>query len=200
MPDWLFKPAPTEQRPPRPLVPSRLDDDDHGEAPANSFMRKAAVRGKLIHALFERITDGANLAHAENWLAAQQADDIDRAQLLREVGAIAGHPDWGVFFSAHARSEVPLVAVVGTTVINGRVDRLVVEPGRVRVVDFKTGRQVPQTEAEVPLPFLRQMAHYQAALRTIFPDHDVELSLLFTHEPRLITLSDAILAPHYPAS
>lgn len=200
VPDWLFKAAPAEQRPPRPLVPSRLDDDDYGEAPASNFMRKAALRGKLIHALFERITDGANLAHAEKWLSAQPSDDIDRAQLLREVGAIVGHPDWGVFFSVHARSEVPLVAVVGTTVINGRVDRLVVEPGRVRVVDFKTGRQVPKAEAEVPLPFLRQMAHYRSALQTIFPGHEVEVSLLFTHEPRLITLSDAILAPHYPAS
>jgi ATP-dependent helicase/nuclease subunit A len=201
IPDWLFKAAPAEQSPPRPLVPSRLDDDDYGEAPANSFMRNAAVRGKLIHALFERITDGANLAHAEKWLAAQPADgDIDRATLLREVGAIVAHPDWGVFFSENARSEVPLVAVVGTTVINGRVDRLVVEPGRIRVVDFKTGRQVPQTEADVPLPFLRQMAHYRAALQTIFPGHEIEVSLLFTHAPRLITLSDAILAPHYPIS
>ena len=201
IPDWLFKAAPIEQRPPRPLVPSRLDDDDYGEAPATSFMRKAALRGKLIHALFERITDGASLKHAEKWLAVQPVDgDIDRAQLLHEVGVIVGHADWGVFFSESARSEVPLVAVVGTTVINGRIDRLVVEPGRVRMVDFKTGRQVPQTESDVAVPFLRQMAHYRSALQTIFAGHEVEVSLLFTHAPRLITLSDAILAPHYPTS
>ena len=33
IPDWLFKPAPDEGRPPRPLVPSRFEDDDYGDAP-----------------------------------------------------------------------------------------------------------------------------------------------------------------------
>lgn len=201
VPQWLFEPAPMEQRPPRPLVPSRLDDDDYGDAPADIAMRKAALRGKLIHALFERITDGAALEHAEKWLAMQNVGaDIDRAQILREVRTIVEDPAWAVFFGPEARSEVPLVAVVGTTVINGRIDRLVVEPGLIRVVDFKTGRQVPAAEDAVPVPYLRQMAHYRAALQTIFPGNAVEVSLLFTHAPRLITLSDAILASYNPAS
>jgi hypothetical protein len=44
------------------------------------------------------------------------------------------------------------------------------------------------------------MAHYRAALQTIFPDCKIEVALLFTHAPRFITLSDEILAPYYPAS
>jgi ATP-dependent helicase/nuclease subunit A len=95
---------------------------------------------------------------------------------------------------------VPLAAVVGDTVITGRVDRLVIEPGLIRLVDFKTGRTVPEDENGVIAAYLRQMAHYVAALETIFPSHVVEASLLFTHAPRLITLSDAILAPYKPAS
>jgi ATP-dependent helicase/nuclease subunit A len=200
-PEWLFAPAPMEQRPPRPLVPSRLDDDDYGDAPANAAMRKAANRGKLIHALFERITDSESLKTAEQWLAVQaRNDDIDPAQLLAEVSAVISDPVWAAFFGPQARAEVPLVAVVGETVINGRIDRLLVEPGLVRAVDFKTGRSIPTDAHGVPVPHLRQMAHYRAALQTIFPDCKIEVALLFTHAPRFITLSDQILAPYYPAS
>ncbi len=201
LPSWLFTPAPAEQLPPRPLVPSRVDDDDYGDAPAVAAMRKAAVRGKLIHVLLERITDDASLQKAEQYLAAQTRDhDIDPAQLMAEVRAIVGDPQWAAFFGPAARAEVPLVAVVGETVINGRIDRLLVEPDLVRAIDFKTGRQVPQDENGVPTAYLRQMAHYRAALQTIFPAVRIEVSLLFTYAPRFITLSDDILAPYYPAS
>ena len=200
-PQWLFAQAPAEQRPPRPLVPSQLDDDDYGDAPASSAMRKAAIRGKLIHALLERITDHASLQKAEQWLNAQTPEhDIDPAQIIAEIRAILNDAQLAAFFGPSARAEIPLVAVVGETVINGRIDRLIVEPGLVRAIDFKTGRQVPKDETGVPIPHLRQMAHYRAALQAIFPGTRVEVSLLFTHAPRFIRLSDAILAPYYPAS
>lgn len=200
-PSWLFAAAPQESRPPRPLVPSRLEDDDYGDAPASLAMRAASERGKLLHGLFERVTDAGSLAAASHWLDAIVRDPaIDKQQLLAAATTVIANPEWAAFFSPTARAEVPLAAVVGDTVITGRVDRLVIEPGLVRLVDFKTGRSVPADESGVIVPYLRQMAHYVAALETIFPDSRVEASLLFTHAPRLITLSDAILAPYKPAS
>ncbi len=199
-PDWLFKPAPDEGRPPRPLVPSRLDDDDYGDAPAMLAVRAAAERGKLIHALFERVADAGSLENAERWLDRNVTDPaIDKARILADVRGVVGNPEWQDFFGSNARAEVPLAAVVGETVISGRVDRLLIEPGLVRVLDFKTGRAVPANEASVAVPYLRQMAHYVAALETIFPHSRVEASLLFTYVPRLVSLSDAALAPYKPA-
>lgn len=200
-PPWLFAPAPQEQRPPRPLVPSRLEDDDYGDAPPSLAMQAAATRGKLLHALFERITDEASLDAAAKWLDITVRDSaIDKRQILDAVTAVVRNPDWSDFFKAGARSEVPLAAVVGETVITGRIDRMIVEPGRVRFIDFKTGRSVPDDAQGVITPYLRQMAHYVAALETIFPDCEVEASLLFTHAPRLIRLPDSILQAHKPAS
>ncbi len=201
IPGWLFAPAPVEQRPPRPLVPSRLDDDDYGDAPPSAAMRAAAERGKLIHALFERVTDAASFEAAERWLMANARDvKTDVGKIMADVNAIVGNPQWAAFFGPNARAEVPLAAVVGETVISGRIDRLIVEPGLVRAIDFKTGRSVPVDETKVPTPYLRQMAHYAAALQTIFPDAAIEMSLLFTDGPRLIQLSDAVMAGYKPDS
>lgn len=201
IPTWLFAEAPQEVRPPRPLVPSRIEDDDFGDAPASLKMRAAAERGKLIHALFERVTDDASLTAAQRWLEATVRDHgVDTRQILEAVTTVVNNPEWTAFFSPAARAEVPLAAVVGETVISGRIDRLLIEPGLVRFIDFKTGRSVPDEESGVATPYLRQMAHYAAALETIFPGSKIEASLLFTYAPRLITLSDMVLESYKPAS
>ncbi len=201
VPDWLWQSAPNEQRPPRPLVPSRLDDDDYGDAPATPFMRAAAERGKLIHGLFERMTHNASFEHATRWLIQHNREGTTANEpILNAVKAVLDHPDWSVFFGPLARAEVPLAAVVGETVITGRIDRLVVEPGLVRVLDFKTGRRVPDDVSDVPIAYVRQMAHYVAALETIFPGSRVEANLLFTHTPKMLTLPPDLLGTYKPAS
>lgn len=199
-PYWLFEPAPAEARPPRPLVPSRIDDDDYGDAPASAALGLAAERGKLIHALFERIESHGSMEAATRWLAQQRVEGIDRTELLEQVRSVIVQPNFAAFLGSTARSEVPLAALVGDSVITGRIDRLVVEPDLVRLLDFKTGRHVPRTVDEVPIPHMRQMAHYVAALQVIFPGRKIEASLLFTHAPHIITLPEAALAAYKPAS
>jgi ATP-dependent helicase/nuclease subunit A len=201
-PQWLFQSAPPEGNPPRPLAPSNLDDDLYGDAPASDALRLAALRGKLVHALFEQF-DGRNLAQFQGdalaWLARNDREvQLDHGQMIAQISAVLGNPDWASLFSKSARAEVPLAALVGSTVITGRVDRLLIEADRVRLVDFKTGRKVPQSEPDVPVPQLRQMAHYVAALEAIFPTKQVDANLLYTAGPAMLTLSAAVLAPHKP--
>jgi len=88
--------------------------------------------------------------------------------------------------------------VVEGLVVAGTVDRLVVGPDRVRVVDFKTGRRAPATLADVPAYHLRQMAAYAAALAVIFPERTVEAALLYTAGPVLHPLPPELLAEHKP--
>jgi ATP-dependent helicase/nuclease subunit A len=85
-------------------------------------------------------------------------------------------------------------------VVAGTVDRLLVADGRVRVVDFKTGRAVPASAEEVPGAHLRQMAAYVAALEIIFPGRRVEASLLYTAGPVLHPLPDALLERYRPGA
>jgi ATP-dependent helicase/nuclease subunit A len=203
LPSWILKMAPQESRPPRPLVPSQLGDDDFGDAPATAAMRAGAEKGRLLHALFERVSGGdiaASLAAAQIWLERNNREDaIDNGQVLAELRGVIEHSDYARFFGPDAYAEVPFAAVIGDTVVNGRVDRLVIEADMVRVVDFKTGRNIPRDGGAVPIAYLRQMAHYVAALEVIFEGKQVEASLLFTHGPKLVNLTPEDLAPHKPS-
>ncbi len=201
-PDWLHIAAPAEEIPPRPLAPSNLDDDHYGDAPADPSLKIAALRGKLMHALFEHHA-GETLPDyrksALQWLQRQNpSHDFDHIQAVDEVLAVMAHPEWSVLFCASARAEVPLAALVGTKVITGRVDRLLIQEDRIRLIDFKTGRSIPKDADEVSIPNLRQMAHYVAALESIFAPRKVEAALLYTQGPSIIILPDVLLQAHKP--
>jgi ATP-dependent helicase/nuclease subunit A len=122
----------------------------------------------------------------------------ERAELAKAALSVIAHPDWAELFVPGALAEVPIAATVAGQVIAGTIDRLVVAPGRVRLVDFKTARRVPAGLDEVPVAILRQMGAYGAALQAIYPDARIEAALLYTAAPRLIELSGEVLSRHKP--
>ena len=98
-------------------------------------------------------------------------------------------PEAALLFSGAARAEV---AVAGTLLardgtqrpVLGRIDRLVIEPGRVVIADFKTASSPPAPDA-LPVSILRQMALYRALLKPRFTDRTIEAAILWTAGPRL---------------
>ena len=203
LPEWLHTPAPEERRPPRPLVPSHLDDDDYGEPPTDGTRAQiAAEKGRLIHAIFERLSGSdvdVMMEQAESWLQINSRNtEIGNAGLLRDIRGVIENTEWSAFFGPDARAEVPLAAIVGESVITGRVDRLLIEGDLVRVLDFKTGRHIPETADALPIANIRQMAHYVSALEAVFPGKKVEALLLFTHGPVMMPLPADLLDPHKP--
>ncbi|MCP1471097.1 ATP-dependent helicase/nuclease subunit A [Sphingobium sp. OAS761] len=201
-PDWLRRPAPIEARPPRPLAPSASVEDDVPYPPPTLALRAAAQRGQWLHRLFERLPDlpgDRRRQAADRWLAGQGADDAAiRREVVDQVIRVMDDPAFASLFDDDALAEAPIAAVVGESVIAGTVDRLRVGTDLIQLVDFKTGRHVPATIAEVPTAHIRQMAAYVAALRVIFPDHRIDAGLLYTSAPRLIQLPDALLSMHKP--
>jgi ATP-dependent helicase/nuclease subunit A len=199
LPAWARRPAPQEARPPRPLAPSSIGEDEVADPPPTPAMRAAAERGRLLHALFERlpaITPNARTAAAHRWLerSAGVTDADVRDEIARAACGIIADPRFAALFSPEALGEAPIAATVGGAVIAGTVDRLLVSDDRVQVVDFKTGRRAPASAAEIPVYHLRQMAAYVAALRVIFPGRTVEAGLLYTAGPTLFALTADDLA------
>ncbi|SFP62794.1 double-strand break repair helicase AddA [Sphingomonas rubra] len=201
IPAWARRRAPQESRPPRPLAPSALGDDTVADPPPTPAMRAAAERGRLLHALFERLPPIAvadRTAAADRWLrdTGGVADPATRAEMIAQVARILDDPALVELFGPNSLAEAPIAATIADgRVIAGTVDRLLVGEDVVRLLDFKTGRRVPD---EPPPYHLAQMAGYVAALEAIFPGRRVEAALLYTAGPRLVPLAAADLAPHKP--
>ena len=197
LPEWARTAAPAEARPPRPLSPSALGEDGPALAPPGPAQRAAAERGKLIHALFERlpaVPPAGRRAAALAWLAAHGG----APEIADTVFAILEDARFAPLFGPDALAEAPVAAVVGAAVIAGTVDRLLVTPDAVQVVDFKTGAKVPRSLDEVPAAYLRQIAAYAAALGVVFPARRIEAALLYTHDATLLALPPEVLAAYRP--
>jgi len=197
-PDWLHRPAPREARPPRPLAPSAIGLDFVADPPPGPAMREAARRGRLLHGLFERlpaIAPAGRAAAADHWLAGSAGvdDAQERTALIDPVSDILNDPRFADLFAPEALAEAPIAAVVDGQVIAGTVDRLLVAPDRILVVDFKTGRRAPASLAAIPDHHLVQMAAYARALGAIFPGRRIDAALLYTSGPVLHPLPAALL-------
>jgi ATP-dependent helicase/nuclease subunit A len=202
VPPWLNRPPEDDPRPPRPLAPSALGEE---EAPDPPFPPgsggEAARRGTLIHKLLERLPDvlpDARLAAGSAWLSRNAVDlaQHEHDEMLQAVLSVLAEPGWADLFAPGSLAEVPLVATLGEQVIAGTVDRLLVTPERVLVVDYKTARRPPDGVEQVPRPILRQMAAYVSALEQVWPERRIEAALLYTSVPRLIVIPDNLLAEH----
>jgi ATP-dependent helicase/nuclease subunit A len=126
-------------------------------------------------------------------------DEELRRSLVADACRIIAHPDYSDIFSPEALAEAPIAAVTPDgSVITGTVDRLLIAERAIRLVDFKTGRAVPASAADIPVSHLRQMAAYHAALEVIFPDRAIAAALLYTAGPVLHALPREMLLPYMP--
>jgi ATP-dependent helicase/nuclease subunit A len=119
--------------------------------------------------------------------------------MLVRALAVLAEPHWAELFGPTALAEVPLAATVGGQVIAGTADRLLIEPSRVLVADFKTARRPPVSLDQIPLSTLRQMSAYAAALGAIYPGRTIEAAVLYTQTPLLIAIPAELLEAHKPA-
>jgi ATP-dependent helicase/nuclease subunit A len=204
MPDWARRPAPVEARPSRPLSPSSLGEDLVSDPPPGPASQDAAERGRLIHALFERLPPVAPAERrrtAVRWIerTGEVADGAARDAIVDDVLAVLGNPRFADIFAPGSLAEAPIAATLADgIVVSGTVDRLLVTPDLIRVFDFKTGRRVPEDIDDIPPYHRRQMAAYTAALGVVFPGRRIEAGLLYTAGPRLHLLPDALLAADKP--
>lgn len=206
LPDWARRPAPREA-PEGAVAPSSLPGEDetpaapprHSDDPRGLRFR----RGRLVHALLQHLPDhpaGERVAMARRFLArpGHDLDEAEREVVLAEVMALLENPLLDAALGPDSLAEAPLAGRVGDRLIAGQVDRLLVTPERVLVLDYKTNRPPPTApEAVAPL-YLRQMAAYRALLRAAFPGRRVECALVWTYGARVMALPDTLLDPHAP--
>ena len=204
LPPWLETPVAAEPRPPRPLAPSALGQDDSSDPPfAPGSDSAAARRGVLLHKLLERLPEvepAARAAAAQVWLARAGGEFTApaRAEMIAAALRVLAQPGWAGLFAPGSLAEVPIAATVGEQLVAGTIDRLLITDQVIRLVDFKTARRPPASLDAVPVAILRQMAAYVAALEVAYPGREIEAAVLYTQVPMLMELPAALLAAHKP--
>jgi ATP-dependent helicase/nuclease subunit A len=117
------------------------------------------------------------------------------------VLALIADPRFAAVFAAGSRAEVAIAGRLERpglplALVSGQIDRLVVTPSEVLIVDFKTNHVPPAAVAETPAAYVRQLALYRAVLRKLYPQLPVRAALLWTEAPELME----ILAPALDAA
>ena len=200
-PDWLLRTAPAEPATPPRVAPSLLLPHvvPPGAARAADDGIPARERGRLLHSLLQYLPGFPvdERADAAARFLAQSAALLDadqRQSLAGEALALIGNPELETIFSGEARTEVAVTGSVdlsGTVLrVSGRVDRLVMTPDQILVVDFKSDRPVPDA---VPAAYAAQLALYRAVLSRVFNGRQIGCALLWTASGRLDVLDEAML-------
>ena len=187
VPDWMGQNAPQVIRDQRPISPSRLSGTKalQGES-LNPDAAKE--RGTVIHLLLEHLP-GVTSAHrhqkALDLLETEgyKLTDIQFEDVFNEALAVIEDPQLVAIFVRDALVEVGITAPLPShdmRPIDGIIDRLIVSDTTVTAIDFKSNAVVPTTAQQTPSGVLAQMGAYLFALESIYPDHKIELSILWT--------------------
>ena len=203
LPAWLRTSAPPEAPPDNLLRPSDPEDEGHRVKAGESIRERARAlqRGTLVHRLLQSLPDvgiarrsDAALAYLDR-NATDWAED-ERKALAARVLALIADPRFASVFSPGSRAEVSIVGRLDRPerpLVSGQIDRLVVTPSEVLIVDYKTNHAPPERAAEAPPAYVRQLALYRAVLQKLYPQRPVRAALLWTETPELMEISASAL-------
>jgi ATP-dependent helicase/nuclease subunit A len=184
------------------LRPSAAADDQgpgirSGESA--ELRTRALQRGSLVHRLLQSLPElsperrrEAALRylgrHAGGWT------DEEREALAAEVLTLLAAPRFAPLFAPGSRAEVSMVGRLerpgrSPALVSGQIDRLVVTPAEILIVDYKTNHAPPRTLAQTPPAYVRQLALYRAVLAKLYPDRPVRAALLWTETPEMMEIS-----------
>jgi ATP-dependent helicase/nuclease subunit A len=158
--------------------------------PGGDAQEDALARGRMVHLLLEHLPLVPQAARAALGaeLIASDTETHD-AGLVSQVCALLETPALQHLFAPDALAEVGVTATLeGGARLHGTIDRLLVSDTHVLAVDYKTNRLTPAHPAETPEGILRQMGAYHAGLMQIFPNHRIELAILWTETAELMQI------------
>ncbi|MDY6923003.1 MAG: double-strand break repair helicase AddA [Pseudomonadota bacterium] len=210
VPVWARAAPPTDAAA-RYVAPSQMEGAVRIPAPSPLAVAGAGAplgrfrRGELIHRLLERLPDidTADRASAAVRMLSRERDldEDQRSEMIAAAFYVLDDERFAPVFGPGSRAEIALSGgapeLPPGVAVSGRIDRLVITPERVLVVDYKTNRPAPDRIEDADPAYVLQLAVYVAVLRRLYPDRPVEAALVWTDGPKLMavpqTLMDAAL-------
>lgn len=207
LPAWASSP-PASDRGARYAAPSQMEGTIRIPAPSPLATAPGPGaplgrfrRGDLIHRLLERLPDldpterpaaAARLLSRERDLA-----DAQRAEMIAAALSVLDDARFAPVFGPGSRAEIALSGgapeLPPGIAVSGRIDRLVITPERVLVIDYKTNRPAPDRIEDADPAYVLQLAVYAAVLRRLYPDRPVEAALVWTDGPKLMPVPQALM-------
>jgi ATP-dependent helicase/nuclease subunit A len=203
LPDWARLPPDTDTQARKLMAPSSLlEPKTKVVAPFDPKREARLRRGRLIHSLLQHLPEMPEHTRRAAGLAMLEREPhltrAQREEMLQAAESILTDPALKELFGPGSRAEAAVIGtsdeLPGNTVINGRVDRLIVTPDRVLVIDFKTDQPAPDAVEDVAESYILQMAAYRAVLARAFPQRKVSAILCWTDGPKMMRLPDELLS------
>lgn len=195
-PNWIVQPAQKLARPVQPLAPSKLLGTKALPNDTALPEEEAKQRGRLLHKLLELLPNHTAELRTEAAfkILKTQADAPDQllaSELVSEAMALLEAPELNdIFFGKDSFAEVGITAWIeqlGHT-IYGFIDRLVVTDTAVLALDFKSNAGIPKSADQTPSGILAQQAAYLLALQQIYPNHSIDIAVLWTRTGQIMSI------------
>ncbi|MGE4314104.1 MAG: double-strand break repair helicase AddA [Pseudobdellovibrionaceae bacterium] len=200
LPEWVFTPVPHHEEKTRILQPSKAAlPDERLISPLDPHIRtegeRRFKRGLIIHAALQFVPDlpEARRDQALKVFLAQKAhrlSDTQQQEIAAEILTILQDPVFAPVFGEGSKAEVPILGEAGNEKerVSGQVDRLVILPDKVLIIDYKTNRPAPENPEDIPQAYRVQLRAYKDILSRIYKDREISCGLLWTHIPRLVNV------------
>jgi ATP-dependent helicase/nuclease subunit A len=201
LPTWLRAPAPREPFADNFVRPSDpAEDEGHAIRTGESVQLRARAlqRGTLVHRMLQSLPDVPAERRQDTALkylarnAGKWAED-EREALATQLLALIGDTSFTSVFAPGSRAEVSIAGRLDRpgrppAQVTGQIDRLVVTPAEVLIVDYKTNHAPPRSVGEAPVAYIRQLALYRAVLQKLYPQKPVRAALLWTETPEMMEI------------
>ncbi len=190
LPTWAHEPVPALPATSPVMSPSCLAVLETFAAATGSG--GANIRGERIHRVLQFLTatsSADDIAALVQWTAPDWTAEAQQ-KVATEIARLHEQERW--LWALPGMAEASIGGTIDGQRYSGQIDRLIVTPEEVLIVDYKTGNHVPSSPQNVPEAYRLQLKVYSLLLAQLYPNHCVRAALCWTAAPSLMWL-DALL-------
>ncbi len=194
IPQYLWEPPKEEAFERRFIRPSLIGRSDPAISPLQDSENYRFERGMLTHKLFEFLPeiDAPQRQKAADLFLKKNGSHLPKKicdEIATEVLAVLNHPEFAEVFGPNSMAEISVTGEIAPgKILSGQIDRLVVLPDRILIVDFKSNRPSPENQTDIPEEYRAQLKAYKSAISKIYTGIPVNCALLWTDKAKLMPL------------
>ena len=203
MPDWAIQKPLSSRAAQKRFSPSQLTDAPTISAYVEVNGTAVRTRGVHIHRLLELVNASSTQSEIVRLAAliAPEWSEQECITIADEILALIHQETWIWQYPSQAEANIAGTVIIGDEKlpISGQIDRIVHLPDQIVVMDYKTGRHIPQTAQDISEIYRLQMKAYLHLLQNIWPDKPIRCAILWTAAPSIMWCDEVVANTPWPA-